>query len=213
LIIPLAVIPERRFLFALLPFLIIFSVLTIQRVTEYGLSTFSFSQKSKNIFLVIVLGFLLLLSGLFMLRYDVKDPMLEYEKIEFANFLANDLEGLMLDPPSKRTFNYGYLYYSKLNTPPGNFKNFRIIDDPVLTSGNHILNMNGASLNEIILNAKTLDAKYLLVDYNNGVDFLDDIYDEKIDHAFLTKIYDTKENGMKILRIKIFEIDFEQFSK
>lgn len=211
MIIPFAVIPERRFLFVLYPFLIIFSVLAIQRVTEYGLNTFSFSQKSKNVFLVLVLSLILLLSSLFMLRYDVKDPILEHEEMEFANFLTNDLDGLMLDPPSNTTFDYGYFRYSKLNNPPGNFNNFRIMDDPVLTSGNQILHMNGRSLNEIILNAKTLDAKYLLVDNNNGVDFLDDIYDEKHDFAFLTKIYDTKENGMKILTVKVFEIDYEKF--
>src|SRR3989338_3703914 len=47
------VITERRFLFFMYPFLIIFATIPIQRVTEYGLSTFSFSEKQKNIFLVI----------------------------------------------------------------------------------------------------------------------------------------------------------------
>ena len=40
----ISVVPEKRFLFFLMPFLVIFSVIPIQRVTEYGLNTFSFSS-------------------------------------------------------------------------------------------------------------------------------------------------------------------------
>ena len=42
LILTFALIPEKRYLYYIFPFLIIFSVIPIQRVTEYGLSTFSF---------------------------------------------------------------------------------------------------------------------------------------------------------------------------
>jgi len=48
MLIVIAVIPERRFLYFLLPFLIIFSVIPIQRVVEYGLSTFSFTNALPN---------------------------------------------------------------------------------------------------------------------------------------------------------------------
>ena len=42
-----AVVPEKRFLFFILPFLVLFSVIPIQRVIEYGLNTFSLSIKQK----------------------------------------------------------------------------------------------------------------------------------------------------------------------
>ena len=57
-----SVVPEKRFLLFLLPFLVLFSVIPIQRVTEYGLSTFSFSRRQKDIFLVVVLMIVILLS-------------------------------------------------------------------------------------------------------------------------------------------------------
>ena len=43
LVIPFAIIDERRFLFSLFPFLIILATIPIQRVTNYGLNTFSHS--------------------------------------------------------------------------------------------------------------------------------------------------------------------------
>ena len=47
LVIPFAIIDERRLLFALFPFLIILSTIPIQRVTNYGLSTFSFNANKQ----------------------------------------------------------------------------------------------------------------------------------------------------------------------
>ena len=70
-------------MFYIFPFLIIFSVIPIQRVTEYGLNTFSFSQKQKSIFLIIVIFIILLLSISFTLRYGVTDTLLENEKYEY----------------------------------------------------------------------------------------------------------------------------------
>ena len=49
MIITFSVIPERRFLYYLLPFLIIFATIPIQRLIEYGLSTFSFTTKAKTL--------------------------------------------------------------------------------------------------------------------------------------------------------------------
>ena len=61
MILTLSIVAERRYLFYLLPFLIIFSIIPIQRVTEYGLNTFSFTRKQKDIFLIIVISMALCL--------------------------------------------------------------------------------------------------------------------------------------------------------
>lgn len=127
IIIPFSVIPDRRFLFALMPFLIIFATLTVQRVVEYGLSTFSLSQSQKNWFLVIFLSFLIILAGIFMLRYE-KDSSLEHEKIEFTQYLATKIDGTILDNGKDRAFTHGYFFYAKLNDPPEHFKNYNILD-------------------------------------------------------------------------------------
>ena len=57
------------------------------------MSTFSFSQKQKSIFLVIVVSIVLVLSVWFTLGYDVSDPLLENEKYEFANYVLKNLDG------------------------------------------------------------------------------------------------------------------------
>ena len=48
LILVFSLIPEKRHLYYIFPFLIILCTIPIQRVTEYGLSTFAFSQKQKT---------------------------------------------------------------------------------------------------------------------------------------------------------------------
>ena len=212
MIIPLAVINERRFLFGLIPFIIIFSILPIQRLVEYGLSTFAFSKKQKNIFLVIILCVILLFSVTYMLRYDLKSYDEEHEKIEFAHFLENELDGIIMDPAFSRTFDHGYFSYAKLNNPPGNFKDFRILNDPVLSSGNQVVELNGKSIHEMISYGKSINAKYILVDTDNNESFLDDLYNEKIKKPFLIKIFDTQEQGFNKIKIKIFQIDYSQYN-
>lgn len=66
-------VPEPRFLFFLLPFLIIFAVIPIQRVVEYGLNTFSFTEKKKKTILLGIIIGVIILSGLFNLRFEKLD--------------------------------------------------------------------------------------------------------------------------------------------
>ena len=89
----ISVVPDKRFLFFLMPFLVIFSVIPIQRVTEYGLNTFSFSRKQKDVFLIIVLIIIIILSGLFTLRYEKPDYMLENEKFDFSQYALENING------------------------------------------------------------------------------------------------------------------------
>ena len=86
MLIVIAVIPERRFLYFLLPFLIIFSVIPIQRVVEYGLSTFSFTKKQKNIFLIIIIFIVIILSSYFtVFQYGKPDIFLRMRKKTLQN--------------------------------------------------------------------------------------------------------------------------------
>ena len=105
----LATLIDRRFLFALLPPLIIFAVIPIQRLVEYGLSTFSFSPKNRNIFFVVILCIILLSTVLFMDRFERKDLSKANEDLAFANVLFSDLDSGHIFDPSKRTFEHGYL--------------------------------------------------------------------------------------------------------
>jgi len=54
MVLSISTLSENRLLLYMYPFLILFSVIPIQRVTKYGLSTFSFSEKQKNLALIVV---------------------------------------------------------------------------------------------------------------------------------------------------------------
>ena len=101
LIIPFAIIDERRFLLPIFPFLIILSTIPIQRITNYGLNTFSFNERKKSIFLVAIVSIVLLLSitftmGIGEFGYGLPNSALEYEKIKFTVYLVENFDGRIL---------------------------------------------------------------------------------------------------------------------
>ena len=85
------------------------------------------------------------------------------------------------------------------------------MNDPVLSSGNQVVELNGKSIHEMISYGKSINAKYILVDTDNNESFLDDLYNEKIKKPFLIKIFDTQEQGFNKIKIKIFQIDYSQY--
>ena len=123
LILTFSIIAEKRYLYSIFPFLIIFSTIPIQRLIDYGLSTFSFSQKQKNISLIIIIIIILLLSMWFTMRYDKPDSELENEKIEFSKYAMNNLSGNL-----QREMGHAFDYYALMliDVPTGNFKNCKV---------------------------------------------------------------------------------------
>ena len=126
LAIPFAIIEERRFLFALFPFVIILSTIPIQRVTNYGLSTFSFNERQKSVFLVIVVGVVLLLSTIFTMGvgefgYGQPNSVMEHEKIEFTEYLVENYDGRILGDETVTD----YVAYVSLTSGDNDFKSFK----------------------------------------------------------------------------------------
>ena len=126
LIIPFAIADERRYLFSLFPFLIILSTIPIQRVTDYGLSTFSFNERQKSTFLVIIVGIVILLSGIFTtgitgFGYGLPNTALENEKIKFTEYLVENFDGRMLRDEVVND----YLAYVNLTSDDNDFKTFK----------------------------------------------------------------------------------------
>ena len=216
LILVFSLIPDQRHLYFIFPFLIIFCTIPIQRVTEYGLSTFSFSQKQKSIFLVIVVSIVLVLSVWFTLRYDVSDPLLENEKYEFANYVLKNLDGHSL-----REFgsSLDYLSLVYVENSPNNFKNCKVeynkelcqydknrsFFDPITITGN--------SIEEIVTKGEAYDLKYIITnkEKNDFHGFIDDIYHQEEKYPYLKKIFDSSNQGFEKLKIKVFEIDYKKF--
>ena len=216
LILVFSLIPDQRHLYFIFPFLIIFCTIPIQRVTEYGLSTFSFSQKQKSIFLVIVVSIVLVLSVWFTLRYDVSDPLLENEKYEFANYVLKNLDGHSL-----REFgnSLDYLNLVYVENSPNNFKNCKVEYNKELCQydKNHsffdTITITGNSIEEIVTKGEAYDLKYIITnkEKNDFHGFIDDIYHQEEKYPYLKKIFDSSNQGFEKLKIKVFEIDYKKF--
>ena len=215
LIITFALIPEKRYLFFIFPFLIILCTIPIQRVTEYGLSTFSFTKKQKNVFLVLVLITVLILSIWFTLRYEQTDPTLENEKYRFAEYVMQNFNGNSL-----REFG-GSLDYLKLqyvlNSIDG-FKNCKWHSTELCNYDKdngylRIITITGNSVEEIVRKGENYDLKYIISNEgkNEFHGFVDEIYFNEEEFPFLVKIFDSTNEGFEKLKIKVFKIDYEKF--
>ena len=211
----LSVVPEKRFLLFLMPFLVLFSVIPIQRVTEYGLSTFSLSRKQKNVFLVIVIIIVIILSGLFTLRYEKLDPVLENEKMDFAKYALENFHGNTL-----RDFGGGTDYIgSVILLDHNNFQDFKISPWTDGTERSKIayqeIGVLAGNIEDLILKGKPLNLNYLISNQHDTFyyPFVDQVYHNEEQYPYLIKIFDSDEYGYEKLKIKVFEVDYEKFNK
>ena len=214
MIITLSVVDERRYLFYLLPFLIFFSVIPVQRVTEYGLNTFSFSRKQKNIFLIIVISIALSLSVYFTTNlYQNPDPFLENERLQLSNFMVKNLDGKI-----QRDFspNMQYIAYHFITLSPKSFTEYSNSKGKDEFSESHkleIIFVSGNSISELVSNGEKYELRYIFAyeSQNNFHPFLDALYADDNKYPFLIKIFDSKAHDFKKIQVKLFEIDYKKF--
>lgn len=221
-----SIISEKRFLYPLLPFFILFAVIPVQRLVEYGLSTFSFSLKQKNIVLIIIILLVLLSSILFMQRYDTINETEYTEKINFSKYVLNNLEGKMLDAGGTGQ-GIGYLL---LNDPVASFKTFQnsehkypkdiILDEGYilpLQSNDKIIMIGiyAKSMHEFIIESEKYDLKYISIKNNIYPEkiypYLSELYSNESKYPFLIKIFDSNEEGYEEFKVKIFEINYKKY--
>jgi hypothetical protein len=209
LIVVMAMLPDRRHLLFMLPFLMIFSVIPIQRVTEYGLNTWSFSRKRKDIFIIAIIITIILLSSVFTTRYG--DHILESEELEFSEYALNNFEGVVL-----RDWGGSLDYVGlKIIETPEKFKNHEInssvISDTFKISGAPY----GKTLEELISDGEKFNLKYIIANEKQGLlhPFTDELYNNYNQYTYLKKVFDSDEFGFKKLKIKVFEINYEKFNK
>ena len=218
MLIVIAVIPEKRFLYFLLPFLIIFSVIPIQRVVEYGLSTFSFTKRQKNIFLIIIIFVVLILSSYFaVFLYGKPDLVFENEKKDFAKFAINNLHGKVLREFGPAT---DYVAYQIITNPPEQFKQYKIGSEwaeyqelDKNEKGIESISIYGKSLAELVKNGKEFELEYIIAKKEkNFYPFLSDLYSNEENYPYMIKIFDSNEFAYKKLKVKVFEIDYEKLN-
>jgi len=214
MILTLSIVAERRYLLYLIPFFIFFSTIPIQRVTEYGLNTFSFSRKQKDIFLIIVVSIALVLSIYFVTNVHEKpDVILEKEKLRLSNYIVTNLDGNIT-----RDFNsYSeYLNYQILISSTKNFGEYNVTNgiNEFKTSDKKLdsIFITGNSLKELVSNGKQYDLKYLIAYENDNVfhEFLDDLYVNENKYPYLTMIFDSNAEDFEKIKVKIFKINYNK---
>lgn len=215
-IVPFSNAPDKRFLLPLLPFLIIFATIAIQRVTKYGLSTFYFNEKHKNIFLVMVLTIILILSITFnVILYEKTDPEEVQEKIKFSKFLIHNLNGKILDDDNVLE----YVAYAILDDDPGIFKSYKIPreKDPQIqftfaSIDLQIIRIYGTNIENLIEEGEKYNLKYIAIS-NKGAayQFLDDVYNNEENYPYFVKIFDSRNEGYQKYQVSVYEIDYKKF--
>ena len=214
---------DMRFIYHIFPFLIILSTITIQRVVEHGLSTFSFSEKQKNFFLIGVICVIIILSGMFMLKVDTQDKILNQERMEFTETLTKNFGGKILADGDVLRL----LTYIQLRDSPNLFLEFKTSTyDYVVGRQSNIFDsenmlerilLYAQSLDELIEIGKKYDLKYIAINQEQKTDpntfypYLSNLYDEGENYSFLTKVLDTEEIGFKKFKVKVFEINYDIF--
>ena len=194
-----------RFFLPLIPFLIIISVLPIQKISNIKTNFGNFKTTS----LIIIT--LLLLSSSVIYTYFVYPPPdyeTESEKIEFARFLHNNLDGNFFSK-SMAAHYFTFVYIVDNNS----FKNYHLNDElSIENSRIQWLRLYGTSIDEIVLSGEKLGLKYLVIgEQQTGYNFIDEIYEEEKLYGYLTKVFDSNEHGFENLNVKIFKIDYKLF--
>lgn len=220
-----AVINEKRFLFPIIPFLILFAVLPIQRLIENGFSTFAFSEHQKNLALIILLMIILLSSFWFIQRYDIFDQVEAKEKLDFAEHALTNFEGKMLDAGGTTSG----IRYLKLQDPEGAFKtylnsNHKYPKETILKEGYLVPFKSNDDLILIALYAKTFD-EFMTVSKDYGLDYISisdkhlaepiypyfkNLYNNELQYAELKKVFDSNDHGYEKFRVKVFKIVHEE---
>ena len=215
-----AILPEKRLIYHVYPFLIILAIIPLQRFVEYGLSTFSYNERQKKIVLVSIMAVVLILSSFYTLRYDLPDPELNDEKILFAETIDGKFEGRILDAGDTLQG----LNYVHATNPLGVFKNYKIHNN-LSTDFMEEFNSENRNLKPIQLYAKSLEdfievsyeyeLNYISINKNGVSDvfypYLDEIYESEEEFSYLTKVFDTEQDGFEKLKVKVFEINYEIF--
>ena len=186
---------EFRNLFFLTPFLCIFSIIGIQKLTE--------KVKIKNIFLILLVGGLILLSANFLReRYDI-DEKYFLEKDDFGKYVANNYEGnisgnirleIIRNMPDLR------LSSSHFNDKLAYF-------DPGITTD---------SIPQLMKYSKENMIDYLIIEEHvvqKHYPIFNKILSDKDQYVYLEEVFDSKNLDYKKFKAKIFKINWKLYNE
>ena len=183
-------IEEVRYVFVVLPILIIASLFLIEKII--------LKIKKTN---VITFGFIILiiLSSVIFFNYIQPDYEYETDSVEVARFVS-DLPGKSNDYGSES-------YYVEVMDLEKEI--FPILSKDIDFKSKIVL-LQGKTIEEKIEDAKKQGLSYLVVTSNSSDDVFLEVYNNEKKYEYLEKILDSSESGSRF-EVKIFKINFDRF--
>jgi len=185
---------DTRYIYPLFPLFCILSTLTVK--------TLGAKLGNRNIFLILLIGGLLLASGLFL---DFKKVDIEHEKeaLALSYYIAKTTSGI--NP---------YLPESKyLSIPQMTDREFPVLSTSIPVKPKLIPTDGFSSLEEYIKVGKENGLTHLVLDGEDKfyrAHFFKDAFFNKEKYPYLTKEFDSLDNGYKY-HLKIYKIDYDKF--
>lgn len=186
---------EFRNLFFLIPFFCIFSAIGIEKLTE--------KIEMKNLFLVLLIGGLILLSVNFLRERYTIDEEYFLEKDGFGKYFSKNFEG-------KFTGNMRLELIRNMDDLKigSNFASGKlVVFDPGIT-------MN--SMPQLMEYARENDIEYFVIEdqkFQKHFPIFDEILTDHYQYEFLEEVFDTNSLEYKKLKVTIFKINWEKYNE
>lgn len=197
-------VADTRFLLPLYPFLII--------GTLFGIKFFIEKMKKPKIVFVIIMGFIIVSSSLF-LSMKAIDYEHDMETFLISQKITSDFKIFNEFYPESR-----YLESSDLPENWDDFRNIFYTERVDQTSFRKTIShnfeliplTNHKSIEEFILKNKNIGLDHIIVDEKEiRPEFIKHIFLNEEKYPYLTKIYDSKEDGFNY-HVKLFEIEYKK---
>ena len=213
-IIPFSVIPDKRLILFLFPFLMILSVFTL----KYSFQKFNFLNNNSKFFFILIFCILIITSSIMVSRYEQSTSILENEQIDFTKYLTQNLNGKLLFEPynTQKYFNHPMIFENS-ETFLGikiteNWKDGDAFFNYPETTFSRI-SVYGTNMNELIENGEKVGLTHIMAtsEGTSFFNFVNQLYFEDKQYPFLIKIYDSKDLNHKNFNVKVFEIDYLKY--
>ena len=185
-------IEETRYLYPLIPILILFSC-----------QFFNYVSNKWNIkkITIIVISISIIFSIIF-LEYDKKDYEYEEAIYDVSFFIVRNAEGV-------NDYQGGNLRTASLEN---SWPELLPLDErmKMIKSVKKIQSNEYDTLAQFLKNNENNKLTHLVIPVNHKTPFLKEIFHNEINYPFLKNVYNSQENGFNN-EIKIFEIDYEKF--
>lgn len=213
-IVPFAVIPDKRLILSLFPFLMIFSVFTL----KYYFQKFNFLHNNSKFFFISIFCILIITSSVMVSRYDQSTIISENEQLDFTKYLIQNFNGKLLFEPynTQKYFNHPMIFENSENflgiKITENWKDGDTFFNYPSTTFSRI-SVYGTNMNELIENGEKVGLTHIMAtsDGTSFFNFVNQLYFEDKQYPFLIKVYDSKDFNHENFNVKVFEIDYSKY--